>query len=349
MKRRATIEDVAQLAGVSIATVSRVLSKPDVVKASTHERVMKAVRSLAYQPDAAARALVSGRTHTVGCVIPTLDHAIFARSTQAMQTALAESGFQLLVGSSNYEASTELQVVRAFQQRGVDALVLVGTDHAPSMWEAVQSWGKPTLLTWSCDPRLPSIGFDNAAIAKRMTSHLLSLGHKRIAVVSGFTANNDRARSRIRGVQQALSEHGLKLAPELLIEQSYNLNGGRLALRQLMQLQQPPTAIFCVMDLLAAGVLLEAQRLNIDVPRMLSVCGVDNHELAEAISPGLTTISLPTPELGKITAERVLKALSGGTLPKRTILDFELIERGSTAKVSRAAIGSNIASARRKR
>lgn len=339
MKRRATIEDVAKLAGVSIATVSRVLSKPDVVRASTHERVMKAVRSLAYHPDAAARALVSGRTHTVGCVIPTLDHAIFARSTQAMQTALADAGFQLLVGSSNYEAQTELQVVRAFQQRGVDALVLVGTDHAPEMWDAVQSWGKPTVLTWSCDARLPSIGFDNAAIAKRMTQHLLSLGHERIAVVSGFTANNDRARSRIRGVQQALAEQGLQLAPDLLIEQSYNLHGGRQALRQLMQLKQPPTAIFCVMDLLAAGVLLEAQHLDIEVPRMLSVCGIDNHELAEAISPGLTTISLPTPELGKITADSVLKALSGEPIAKRTVLDFELIERGSTAKVNRSPRG----------
>ena len=339
MKRRATIEDVAKSAGVSIATVSRVLSKPDVVRASTHERVMKAVRSLAYQPDAAARALVSGRTHTVGCVIPTLDHAIFARSTQAMQTALADAGFQLLVGSSNYEANTELQVVRAFQQRGVDALVLVGTDHAPSMWDAVQNWGKPTVLTWSCDPRLPSIGFDNAAIAKRMTEHLLSLGHERIAVVSGFTANNDRARSRIRGVRQALAEQGLELSQDLLIEQSYNLNGGRQALRQLMQLKQPPTAIFCVMDLLAAGVLLEAQHLNIEVPRMLSVCGIDNHELAEAISPGLTTISLPTHELGKIAAESVLQALSGQAIAKRTVLDFELIERGSTSKATRPSRG----------
>ena len=339
MKRRATIEDVAKSAGVSIATVSRVLSKPDVVRASTHERVMKAVRSLAYQPDAAARALVSGRTHTVGCVIPTLDHAIFARSTQAMQTALADAGFQLLVGSSNYEANTELQVVRAFQQRGVEALVLWGTDHAPSMWDAVQKWGKPTVLTWSCDPRLPSIGFDNAASAKQMTEHLLSLGHERIAVVSGFTANNDRARSRIRGVRQALAEQGLELSQDLLIEQSYNLNGGRQALRQLMQLKQPPTAIFCVMDLLAAGVLLEAQHLNIEVPRMLSVCGIDNHELAEAISPGLTTISLPTHELGKIAAESVLQALSGQAIAKRTVLDFELIERGSTSKATRPSRG----------
>ena len=333
MNQRATIDDVAKLAGVSIATVSRVISKSERVRESTRAQVLQAIEDLHYQPDASARALASGRTYTVGCVIPTLDHSIFARATQAMQTVLSDAGFQLLVGSSNYESNTELQVVRAFQQRGVDALVLVGTDHAASMWDAVTQWGKPVLLSWSCDPRLPSVGFDNVTIAKHMTEHLLSLGHERIAVVSGFTANNDRARSRIQGVRQALSAHGLRLPKELLIEQSYNLHGGRLALQQLMQLDQPPTAIFCAMDLLAAGVLLEAQRLQIDVPRTLSVCGIDNHELAEVISPGLTTISLPTYELGRITAERVLSALSGETIPSQTILPFELIVRGSTAKM----------------
>ncbi len=332
MNQRATIEDVAKLASVSIATVSRVISKPNVVRPSTRTRVMAAIQALDYQPDAAARALASGRTHTVGCVIPTLDHAIFARATQALQTSLADAGFQLLVGSSNYEANTELQVARAFQQRGVDALVLVGTDHAPQMWDALANWRKPAVLTWSCDPRLPSIGFDNIAVAKRMTQHLLSLGHQRIAVVSGFTTNNDRARSRIKGVRLALAEKGLTLPKNLLIEQSYNLNGGRQALRQLMQLKQPPTAVLCVMDLLAAGVLLEAQHLQIKVPQTLSVCGIDNHELAEAITPGLTTINLPTLELGKITADSVLRALSGEAIAKRTILPFDLIERGSTAK-----------------
>lgn len=338
-KKRATIEDVAHLAGVSIATVSRVISKPTVVRPSTRTHVMAAIQALDYQPDAAARALASGRTHTVGCVIPTLDHAIFARTTQALQTGLAQAGVQLLVGSSNYEAETEFQVARAFQQRGVDALVLVGTDHTPQMWDAVTDWGKPVVLTWSCDPRLPSIGFDNEAIAKRMTQHLLSLGHQRIAVVSGYTANNDRARSRIKGVRMALAEVGLKLSKAFLIEQSYNLNGGREALRQLMQLTPPPTAVFCVMDLLAAGVLLEAQHLKIKVPQSLSVCGIDNHDLAEAISPGLTTISLPTLRLGEITAEHVLRAINGETIAKQTTLPFDLIVRGSTAKARHTGNG----------
>lgn len=331
MNKRTTLEDVARVAGVSTATISRVLSRPDVVRASTREMVMSAVRQLDYQPDAAARALASGRTHTVGCVIPTLDHAIFASSTQAMQTTLARAGYQLLVASHGYDPATEFEVVRVLQQRGVDALVLVGTDHTPGLWKALRAWSKPSLLTWSCDARLPSIGFDNEAAARLATEHLLGLGHRRIGVISGLTSHNDRARSRIEGVRQALKQAGLKLLPSLLTEQVFNLTGGRSGLRALMTTRQPPTAIFCGNDLLAAGALLEAQRMGLKVPRQLSICGIDNHELAEAINPGLTTISLPTQDLGRITANAVLSAIAGEAIAAQSLLPFELVARGSTA------------------
>jgi len=333
MIQRITIEDVARAAGVSTATVSRVLSKPDVVRASTRDQVLSAVRKLDYQPDAAARALASGRTHTVGCVIPTLDHAIFARSTQALQTTLAPAGYQLLVASHEYNPKIEFDVVRVLQQRGVDALVLVGTDHTPSLWKALRAWDKPTILTWSCDSRLPSIGFDNEAAARLATEHLLALGHRRIGVISGLTSNNDRARSRVEGVRQALKQVGLKLLPSLFSEQVFNLNGGRSGLRALLSARLPPTAIFCGNDLLATGALLEAQRMGIKVPRQLSICGIDNNELAEAINPGLTTIALPTQDLGRITAKAVLSAIAGQRIATQSLLPFELVVRGSTAAV----------------
>lgn len=331
MNQRTTLKDVAQTANVSTATVSRVLSRPDMVLALTRDKVMAAVLALDYQPDASARALASGRTHTVGCVIPTLDHAIFARSTQALQTTLAHAGYQLLVASHEYDATKELEVVRVLQQRGVDALVLVGTDHAPGLWKLLKDWAKPTLLTWSCDARLPSIGFDNEAVGRLGTEHLLALGHKRIGVISGYTDQNDRARSRVEGVRQALRQVGLKLPAGLLTEQAFNFKGGRVGLQTLMAARQPPTAIICGNDLLATGALLEAQRMGIEVPRQLSICGIDNHELSEAINPGLTTINLPTQALGRITADAILSAISGQEIAANALLPFELIVRGSTA------------------
>lgn len=331
MNQRNTLEDVARVAGVSTATVSRVLSKPEVVRADTRERVLSAVRQMDYRPDAAARALASGRTHTVGCVIPTLDHAIFARSTQALQTTLARAGYQLLVASHDYDPAIEFEVVRVLQQRGVDALVLVGTDHAPGLWKALRGWNKPSLLTWSCDPRLPSIGFDNEATARLATEHLLELGHRRVGVISGLTSHNDRARSRIEGVRGALAAAGLGLDTDRVTEQVFNLNGGRTGLRDLMNSKHPPTAILCGNDLLAVGALLEAQRMGMNVPRDVSICGIDDHELAEAIIPGLTTIRLPTRDLGRFAANSVLAAIAGETVASQTLLPFELIVRGSTS------------------
>lgn len=335
MNQRITIEEVARLAGVSTATVSRVLSKPEVVRDQTREQVMTAITQLDYQPDAAARALASGRTHTVGCVIPTLDHAIFARSTQAMQTTLAQAGYQLLVASHEYDPVTEFELVRALQQRGVDSLVLVGTDHAPRLWKALSDWRKPTLLTWSCDPRLPSLGFDNEGAARLAATHLLKLGHRCIGVISGLTAHNDRARSRIDGVRKSLTQAGLSLLPALLTEQAFNLEGGRLGLRKLMANRKKPTAIFCGNDLLAVGALLEAQCMGLHVPSDLSICGIDNLEIAEAINPGLTTVSLPTQDLGRLAAKYMLSAISGEVIAAQSLLPFELVIRGSTASPRR--------------
>jgi LacI family transcriptional regulator len=332
MPRPTRIEDVAKASGVSTATVSRALSQPHRVRPATLELIQKAVEKLGYVPDAAGRALASGRTRTIGCVIPTLDHAIFASSTHAMQTTLAKAGYQLLVASHEYNVGVELELVRALQQRGVDALVLVGAEHQNQLWKIVKEWRKPTLLTWACDPRLPSIGFDNHAIAVMAVQHLLDLGHRRIGMISGDTEHNDRARARIEGLRSALGAAGCTLPKDYISIQPMKMSGGKLGLIELMKVKKPPTAIVCGNDLLAAGASLEAQRQGLNIPRDLSICGIDNHDLGEQINPGLTTISLPTQELGQITAMQVLALLAGEPIAQQSLLSFELLVRGSTAK-----------------
>lgn len=335
MKQKSTLKDVARMVGMSTATVSRVLSRPDLVRPSTREMVSKIVAQLDYQPDVAARTLASKRSYTVGCVIPTLDHAIFARSTQALQTALTKANYQLIIASHEYDPDIEFGAVKLLQQRGIDGLVLVGTDHSPKLWKQVLEWDKPTILTWSCDPRLSSIGFDNEAVAKTAVAHLLKLGHTQFGVISGTTKHNDRARSRIVGIRKTLTEAGLYLDKDCLTEQVFNLNGGRDGLQELMKAKKPPTAIICGNDLLATGALLEAQRMGIQVPRDLSICGIDDHDLAEAIIPGLTTVRLPTQDLGRMTSNSILSAIAGESIASQTLLPFQLIERGSTAAPSK--------------
>jgi LacI family transcriptional regulator len=274
----------------------------------------------------------------VGCVIPTLDHAIFARSTHALQTALAQAGYPLLVASHNYDLVQEMTLVQALQQRGVDALVLVGAEHHNQLWKLLTEWRNPVLLTWSCDPRLPSVGFDNHAIGALATQHLLDLGHRHIGMISGHTKHNDRAQARLAGLRDTLAKAGLKLATSALSEQTLSISGGRLGMIDLLKAKNPPTAIVCGTDLLATGALLEAQRQGLNVPKDLSICGVDNHELAAEMNPGLTTVSLPTQDLGRIAAAQILAALAGEPIAQQSLLPFELLVRGTTVKPTKAFV-----------
>jgi LacI family transcriptional regulator len=334
MTNKMRMEEVGAHAGVSIATVSRVLSQPQRVRPETRQLVLDAIDKLHYVPNAAGRALASGRTRTIGCIIPTLDHAIFARSTHALQVSFADAGYQLLVASHNYDPVVELALVQAFQQRGVDALVLVGAEHHKQTWGDLKAWSKPALLTWSCDERLPSVGFDNSAIAALATSHLLELGHQRIGMISGHLLHNDRARARAQGYRAQLEAKGIRPRPHWFTEQTLNVHGGRLGLLELFKGKDRPTALICGNDLLAIGALLQAQRQGLNVPNDLSICGIDNHELTGEINPGLTTVSLPTQDLGRIAATQILQALSGEPIARQSLLPFELMVRASTAPPS---------------
>jgi len=330
---KAKLDDVARAAGVSLATASRALSAPQLLKPATLARVLNAARLLGYLPHGAARALASRRTHTIGAVIPTLDNAIFANSTQAMQRELGEHGYQLLLGSHEYDPGREVQVTRALLERGVDGLVLVGTDHSPELYQLLAGFRSPYVLTWSIDEsgHHHCVGFNNREAAARVTQYLYDLGHRQFAVISGFTAHNDRARDRITGVREALIARGLALNSERVVETSFSVQSGREALRVVLQPAPRPTAIICGNDILAHGAMLEALALGIDVPRALSITGFDDMELAAQIPPGLTTMRIPTAEIGRRTAQHILARLNGEKTDKRTELAVELVVRGSTA------------------
>lgn len=339
MNTKVRIGDVARRAGVSTATVSRALSRPDLVRPGTRERVAAAAAALGYVPDGAARALALGRTRTVGIIVPTLDHAIFARATQALQHALAEGGFQLLVATHEYSPVVEVSAARAFLERGVDALVLVGTDNSPQLAELLAAERTPVLVTWSFDTRHPSIGFDNRAAGRIAAQHLIDLGHRDLGVISGLMRHNDRARGRVEGVRDALAAAGLALPESRISEQPFSLAAGRAGLRALLDLAPAPTGIVCGNDLLACGALIEARALGRDVPGELSVVGCDNLELAQHMDPALSTVHLPTTELGRRAGRALLDALAGGRLPKRIELPIELVVRGTTAPPRPAEAG----------
>jgi LacI family transcriptional regulator len=322
--------DVAVAAGVSTATVSRALTDPEKVRPETLARVLGVVQRLGYVPDALGRALASSKTQTVGAIMPTLDHAIFARAIQAMQQTFAKAGYQLLVAAHDYDRGAEVVALRRMIERRVDAIVLVGTDHAPELWELLKTIPQPVALTWSIHGKFDSIGFDNQKAGRVAAEHLLALGHTRFGMLSGQLRHNDRARSRLAGVRTALAARGLELPDERLVEQSFSIAAGRLGMAQLLADKVPPTAVIGGNDLLAIGGMVEAQARGLRVPADVSLVGIDDLELAAHMTPALTTVRLPTAELGRRCALQLLARLAGDNGERKICLPLELIVRGST-------------------
>lgn len=324
--------DVARAAGVSVATASRSLSQPGVVRADTRERVRTAAAMLGYVPHGAARALATRRTRTIGAVFPPVDNPIFAGATHALAQELAASGYTLLLASHDYDPQSEFAAARALVERGVDGMVLVGLDHLPETHGLLARAGIPVELTWSLDGSGPHhcVGLSHRGASIRVAQHLLDLGHRQIAVIAGDTRHNDRALERLQGVRDALAARGLRLAARRVIEVPFSVANGRSALARLLAKAPGFTAVVAGNDLLAIGALLECRDRGIAVPGAMSIAGFDDIDVAGAVEPALTTVRVPSAEIGREAGRRLLARLHGADVPRLAELPAPLVVRRST-------------------
>lgn len=327
------LSDVARRAGVSTASVSRVLNTPERVSSGLRRRVEIALRELRYVPHGAARALASQRSRTIGAVVPTLGIAIFAKGIEALQARLHEAGYTLLIASGEYDLAKELEVTRALIERGVDGLALVGAQHVGALEELLDAAGLPHVNTYVYDPmsKRPCVGIDNRAATYRLTRHLIELGHREFAVLTSPRRNNDRVAARFEGIKACLADHGLPLLPAAVVEVPYSIADGRAGLRALLASGHRFTALPCTTDVIAFGALAECRAQGIVVPDEVSVTGFDDLDPAAHLDPPLTTIVVPTEALGRRAADYLLERIAGRTVINHTELTASLILRGSTA------------------
>ncbi len=339
MGERPTLEDVARAAQVSTATVSRVLNTPGQVRGETRARVEAVIAQLGYLPHFGGRALALNRTNTVGAVIPTMSNAIFARGLQSLQETLAQAGIDMLIATSGYDVRREAEQIRTLLARSVDGIVLIGEDRPRESYDLLKSHGTPFVIlwTWRADSPHTCIGFDNRAAARAMAEHVIAAGHRCIAMISGLTDCNDRARLRLDGVRDALHAHGLALDAAHLIETPYGLDEGAAASTRLLALNNRPTAIICGNDVLAAGAIEGARLSRFAVPGDVSIVGFDDVELARVAQPPLTTVHVPHRRMGREGA-RVLLEMMGGTGPGASVkLETEIIGRASLGRLPQAS------------
>jgi LacI family transcriptional regulator len=338
-RTRSGAKDVARLAGVSTATVSRALNTPQQVDPVTLRRVLDAAARLRYVPHGAARTLRSHRSRMVGAVVPSFDYALYARTTSALQRRLDERGYSLVLAEHHYDLDAELRVAGQLVQHGVDAFVFVGLDHAPGLFSLLEDYGRPYVLTWGVDPlgRLPSVGFDNRDATLAVTRHLIELGHRRIGLLSAPVEGTDRARARGEGVRAALAEAGLALAPECVQYAAISLPTAQEGMEQLLALKDRPTAVVATNDVFAVGAMLACREAGVAVPAQVSITGVDSTDLGATQTPPLTSIATPIVEIGAAAADQLVARLEGLPFEAFQRLPFEIVHRGSTAAPPAAA------------
>ncbi|WP_050927678.1 LacI family DNA-binding transcriptional regulator [Aestuariivita boseongensis] len=308
-----TLEDVAARSGVSTATVSRCLNTPSQVSATTRERVMRAVSDLGYAPNFGARALAAKRTNTFGAIIPTMENAIFARGLQAFQDELGENGVTLLVASSSYSPQQEEEQIRSLVARGADALLLIGQDRTPKTYAFLDKRKIPYVVAWVFDRTntRPSIGFDNRQAMKALADEVLEMGHRHLGVITAEREGNDRARGRFEGICDAARDHGINPDSLAVEETTYAIDNGAQAFARLMACTPRPTAVLCGNDVFAAGALMMARKMGLRVPEDVSITGFDDIELAEIVTPALTTVHVPHREMGRRAAQKLLSLRAG--------------------------------------
>ena len=330
-----TIEDIARAANVGIATVSRTLNHPEIVRKDTRDKIMKVVHELGYIRSGAARALASKQTYTVGAIIPTLNNAIFAACMDGFERVLSEANYTLLITVTKFDRDHETMQLHKLLERGVDAVLLIGLDHTKRSFSLLEKSKVCAVSIFGSrkSSKLPCIGFDNRKASESVVDHLVSLGHKRIGMIAGITKGNDRARDRKNGVLKALKKHKLKYHPSWFVESRYSHPDGRQAFKEINDQEKKPTAIVCGNDVLAMGALFEANDSGVKIPNQMSITGFDNLPITEHLKPALTTIDVPSVEMGVNAAEAIVQKLKTGEKIKSRLLDAKLLIRNTTGPV----------------
>jgi LacI family transcriptional regulator, gluconate utilization system Gnt-I transcriptional repressor len=325
-----TLHDVAKLAGVAPITASRALNTPDQVSAEMLRKVTDAVARTGYVRNRLAGGLASARSRLVAAVVPTISGPVFLRTVQALTEALAERGYQLMLGQSGYNNSREDALLDAIIGRRPDGIVLTGIMHTPEGRKRLLAAGIPVVETWDLTPTPLDmlVGFSHVDVGRAVASFLVSKGRRGFALVSG---DDERATRRAQAFQAAARTAGMRDVPVVYVPAPTTLSRGRSALAELLRAAPGIDAVFCSSDLLALGILTEAQARGIAVPGQIAVVGFGDLEYAADLHPALTTVRIDGLAIGRQAAQFIVDRAEGRKVETRVVdVGFSIIERDST-------------------
>ncbi|MGE5704283.1 MAG: catabolite control protein A [Clostridia bacterium] len=317
-----TIYDVAREAGVSMATVSRVVNGNPNVKPTTRKKVLAAIERLGYRPNAVARGLASKKTTTVGVIIPDVSSLFFSELARGIEDIATMYKYNIILCNSDNRLEKELQLINTLLEKQVDGLLFMGSEIKEDHLQTLSTSAVPVVLaaTRDVDNILPSVTIDHFQAAYDATMALVERGHKRIAMISGPQNDPLNGLLRYEGYKQALADSGIPYAEELVKTGNYFYESGLRNMNELLELEHPPTAVFAASDEMAIGAIHAVQDSGKHVPADVEIMGYDNIRLAEMVRPKLSTVVQPMYDIGAVAMRLLTKYMNNEHVDEHVVL-----------------------------
>ncbi|WP_270172078.1 catabolite control protein A [Paenibacillus sp. SYP-B4298] len=331
-----TIYDVAREAGVSMATVSRVVNNNPNVKPQTRKKVFEAIERLGYRPNAVARGLASKKTTTVGVVIPDISNSIFAEVARGIEDIANMYHYNIILCNADKRKEKEIRVINTLLEKQVDGLLFMGGAVTDEHVQAFTTANVPIVLCATTDERgtIPSVDIDHEAAAFDAVTALIEKGHKSIAMISGTLQDPANGFARFQGYKRALETAGLAYDESLVRVGNYRYESGIEAMKYFLELANKPSAVFSATDEMAIGAIHAIQDFGLRVPDDISVISVDNSRAASMVRPQLTSVAQPMYDIGAVSMRLLTKLMKKESVEhSKVVLPHELISRQSVKQV----------------
>jgi LacI family transcriptional regulator len=330
------IVDVAAIAGVSPATVSRVLNQSSIVTSKTKAKVMSAIDELGYHPNAAAKNLRSQKTSTIGVIVPDINAAYFSEVIKGIENMAYANKYKVIICDAQNKKEREVDYLNLLLNRTIDGVILIASLLTDEEISQISDRGYSIAVVgrYIEHTKIPCIYTDNVKFSKEVIDHLVEQGHREIVFLSGYAEAID-SYERLEGYLKALRENHIPFRPELIENGNFNETGGYEAMKRLLDKKLSFTAVFAANDEMALGVYKACAEYQIRIPEQLAVVGVDNHRISKYISPSLSTVDQPKYAMGALSLEKLIDQMNENHhADKRTFkVDSELIIRNSSISI----------------
>jgi LacI family gluconate utilization system Gnt-I transcriptional repressor len=339
-----TLTDVAQRAGVGTMTVSRTLTRPEMVSETLRTKILKAIDELGYVKNRFASGLASGTSRIIPVIIPSLLHPVYIPMLDGINSTLAQNGYQIILGTTDYLINVEERLVGTFLGCSPGGFILSGVDHSSKTIKLLKRAHLPLVevMDLTDHPIAMNVGFSHYEVGVAVARYFFQKGYQRIAYAGTLTEIDMRSVKRIAGFQQTLKDYGLPFHFIQRSNEPFSIPLGAKLLDELLRQYPDVEAVFFANDDLAAGALFECQRRAIRVPDDMAIMGFNDQEIARSVFPSITSVDTPRREIGRTAAQMLVRELQGQPVPARQLdLGFKIIERESTA-ANRQSQGSAV-------